>query len=160
MMNSKVLIPLPSIYPYKIEKEPIFKHFRTFSPLIIQAKGEFSMDFPCVKPTPTIKPFMKEPQIVSYIRTGSAPRIVCCLNDEEIWMSNSLIGNIINLNNIDGDLVKSIQTKSGNPLSDITVTTSGDLIYTDSWDRTVNIVRDTHIETVIRLQGWVPLCVC
>lgn len=156
----KILFSLPSIYPYKIEKEPIYKHFQTFSPLIIRAKGMFSMDSPCVKPTPTIKPFMNEPQIVSYIRTGSAPCVVCCLNDEEIWMSNSLIENIINLNNIDGDLVKSIQTKSGNPPSDITVTTSGDLVYTDSWDRTVNIVRDTHIETVIRLQGWIPCCLC
>lgn len=157
------MIPLPSIYQYKIDKEPIYKHFRSLSPLIIRMNGGNCMDnYPWVKPAPTIKQFMNEPQIVSYIKTKSASRKLSCLNDEEIWKSNSLMEfeNTMNLYNIDGDLVQSIQIKSGNPSIDITVTKSGDLVYTDRWDRTVNIVRNTHIETVILLHGWVPCCVC
>lgn len=53
--------------------------------------------------------------------------------------------------------MKSIQTKSGNWPMDITVTRNGDLVYTDSIDRTVNLVNDKDdIEPVITLQGWKP----
>lgn len=69
------MIPLPSIYQYKIDKEPIYKHFRSLSPLIIRMNGGNCMDnSPWVKPAPTIKQFMNEPQIVSYIKTKSASR--------------------------------------------------------------------------------------
>uniref|UniRef100_A0A8W8JMB8 Tripartite motif-containing protein 2 n=1 Tax=Magallana gigas TaxID=29159 RepID=A0A8W8JMB8_MAGGI len=156
----KAMIPLPSIYPYKIDKEPIYKHFKSLSPLIIRMSGGYNIDDLLVKPAPTIKQFMNEPQIVSYIKTKSASRKLSCLNDEEIWTSNSLMENTMDLYNIDGDLVQSIQTKSGYPPIDITATKSGDLVYTDRWDRSVNIVRNTHIETVILLHGWVPCCVC
>ncbi|XP_061168973.1 uncharacterized protein LOC133178245 [Saccostrea echinata] len=44
--------------------------------------------------------------------------------------------------------------------SDIAVTKSGDLVYTDSSDRTVNIVKNKKIEEVIRLQNWIPTGVC
>lgn len=43
---------------------------------------------------------------------------------------------------------------------DLTVTKSGDLIYTDYSDITVNKVPSTQIEVLIRLRGWRPSGVC
>lgn len=37
---------------------------------------------------------------------------------------------------------------------------SGDLVYTDDGNRTVNIVRNTQIYTLIIMQGWEPRNIC
>ncbi|XP_062585813.1 uncharacterized protein LOC134247470 [Saccostrea cucullata] len=59
-----------------------------------------------------------------------------------------------------GSILKSVTTKSGNIPSDIAVTKNGDLVYTDTGDKTVNIVKNEKIEEVIRLQNWKPNGVC
>lgn len=43
---------------------------------------------------------------------------------------------------------------------DIAVTKSGDLLYIDIGDSTVNIVKETEIQTLIILQGLTPRSVC
>lgn len=58
------------------------------------------------------------------------------------------------------DIVKSVKTRTGNIPFDITVTRSGNLVYTDDFDKTVNIVKDTQIHTLIKLKDWIPLNVC
>lgn len=67
-------------------------------------------------------------------------RSLSCLNDEEIWICGE--NNILSLYNPQGKRVKTIPTKSGNCPIHITVTQNGDLVYTDSLDRTVNLVND------------------
>lgn len=64
------------------------------------------------------------------------------------------------LYNIQGELVKSIQTKSGNLPQDISVTRDGELIYVDHEDRSVNLVNNKRIKAVVRLQWWKPRNVC
>lgn len=64
------------------------------------------------------------------------------------------------LYNLKGELIKSIQTKSKNTPSDIEVTRSGDLVYVDYSDLSINIVRNSQINEVIKLQGWRPCNVC
>lgn len=60
-----------------------------------------------------------------------------------------------------GELLSSIQTKSGNWPWDIAITRSGDLLYTDPKDRTVNKVRSNQIQVVTRLESWwTPRSIC
>ena len=59
-----------------------------------------------------------------------------------------------------GELLKSIQTKSGNMPADIAVTRSGGLVYTDRRDRSINLVSGTQIQTLITLWGWKPDGLC
>uniref|UniRef100_A0A8W8IGX3 Tripartite motif-containing protein 2 n=1 Tax=Magallana gigas TaxID=29159 RepID=A0A8W8IGX3_MAGGI len=104
---------------------------------------------------------MDVPRVITSIDTGYEYGVygVTCLDDTKIW-THSGGDNMMNLYNHQGKQVESIQTKSGNTPTDKAVTRSGDLVYTDYKDRTVNKVKNTQIQTVIRLQGWKPHGVC
>lgn len=84
---------------------------------------------------------------------------VSCLTKEQAWTCN-LTDRMIRLYNLQGNLVKEIEPKSGDGPWNIAVSKSKDLVYTDYTEETVNIVPDTEIETVISLRGWRPHGVC
>nr|XP_034330784.1 uncharacterized protein LOC117690520 isoform X2 [Crassostrea gigas] len=109
--------------------------------------------------SPTDRPLIDVPRIITEINTkfgglGS----MSCVSDEKLWTRGG--DNIVRLYNLQGGLVESVQTKSGNHPRDIAVTRSGNLVYTDYNERTVNIGDNSQIQTVIRLQGWRPSGVC
>ncbi|XP_061184357.1 uncharacterized protein LOC133192357 [Saccostrea echinata] len=84
---------------------------------------------------------------------------VACLSDKKIWTSGD--ENTIKLYSINqGSLLKSITTKSRCTPYDIAVTKHGYLVYTDPSDRTVNIVKNEEIKTIIKLQHWSPGNIC
>lgn len=64
------------------------------------------------------------------------------------------------LYNIYGKVVKTCQTKSGNKPWDIAVTNTGDLLYSDDRKKTVNVVKNTQIQEMIRFKSWRPLSPC
>lgn len=82
-----------------------------------------------------------------------------CLTNDRLWTC-SLTDKIIRLYNLQGNLLRKIQPKSGDGPWNIAVSKSGDLVYTYYTEGTVNKVTDTKIETVIGLQGWRPHGVC
>ncbi|XP_062617497.1 uncharacterized protein LOC134279152 [Saccostrea cucullata] len=110
-------------------------------------------------PSPPVRQLLDEPETVTTIDTGY--KYLCnvvCLSDKEIWTrGNDYTMKLYSINQ--GLLLKSIITKSGNIPWDIAVTRSGDLVYTDTSDRTLNIVKNERME-VIRLQNWCPYNVC
>ncbi|XP_062598209.1 uncharacterized protein LOC134259624 [Saccostrea cucullata] len=96
---------------------------------------------------------------LNYPRTSNYPGNVACFGNEMTWLSvNSDIMTLYRFNH--GLQVKTIKTKSGNNPSDIAVTHSGDLVYTDYRDGSVNIVNNGGIKEMIRLQYWRPHGVC
>lgn len=76
---------------------------------------------------------------------------------ENIWSCRR--DGVIRMYNLQGELVKSIQTKL-EKVWDIAVNINGDLVFTSDMDKTVNIVKNTQIHTLIRLQSWIPCNVC
>ncbi|XP_062599993.1 tripartite motif-containing protein 2-like [Saccostrea cucullata] len=156
----KVNVPLPSYSPHQINTEQLHQMFGSLSALFITTEEHgYTMKTPEAVSCPPVKPLIDEPELITTIDTGyNHLYSVTCLSDDEIWTGGG--DEIMKLYNLQGKLLKSIQTKSGYIPRDIAVTRSGDLVYTDPNTRTVNIVKDDQIHEVIRLQWWRPLNVC
>ncbi|XP_065926846.1 tripartite motif-containing protein 2-like [Magallana gigas] len=158
----KLTVSLPNFTPQKINPEQLYQQFGSLSAFSITTEEHgYTMETSEAGSSP-LKPLLDEPQIISTIQTQYkyyGLTSVTCHSDEEIWMC-SYNNKMMSLYNLQGELVKSDQIKSGNYPWGIAVTRSGDLVYTDYNDSTVNIVKNTQIQTVIRLQGWRPRGVC
>ncbi|XP_034333306.2 tripartite motif-containing protein 2-like [Magallana gigas] len=159
----KLAVTLPKFLPRKIDKGHIYKEFGSLSELAIESeKDGYEMDSQVAQSSSLERPLADEPRIITNIYTEyrgiNEFRNVSCLIDTEVWTCG--IDNVMRLYSLKGDVVKSVQTTSGYDPQDIAVTSSGDLVYTDKDDRTVNIVKNKKIKTVIRLQGWRPRSVC
>uniref|UniRef100_A0A8W8MP14 B box-type domain-containing protein n=2 Tax=Magallana gigas TaxID=29159 RepID=A0A8W8MP14_MAGGI len=160
----KLTVSLPNFTPQKINPEQLYQQFGSLSAFSITTEEHgYTMETSEAGSSP-LTPLLDEPRIISTIQTQyrGFPNVltsVTCDSDEEIWAC-SYNSKMMSLYNLQGELMKSVQTKSGNNPRDIAVTRSGDLVYTDTYDRTVNIVKNTQIQTVIRLQGWRPRGVC
>nr|XP_034327216.1 uncharacterized protein LOC109619815 [Crassostrea gigas]XP_034327217.1 uncharacterized protein LOC109619815 [Crassostrea gigas] len=156
----KLKVSLPNFRPQEIHTDQLIKQFGSLSALSFTTEEQdYSMPPQGAESSPPDRSLVDVPQVITAIDTGYRNLFgVTCLNDTEVWTRGN--GNMTKLYNLQGELVESIQTKSGNHPQDIAVTRSGDLVYTDRDDRTVNIVKNTQIQTVIRLQGRRPLGVC
>lgn len=109
------------------------------------------MDAPGAMSSLQERPLLDELQIITEINTefGDSHMLgnVSCLTDDEVWTCGK--DRIMRLYNLQGKLVKSIQTKSGQIPGDITVTQNGELVYTDYHDITVNIEKNTQTQTLM-----------
>nr|XP_019918221.2 uncharacterized protein LOC109617221 [Crassostrea gigas] len=163
ILPPKLTVSLPRFIPQKINREQICQQIGSLSALSIKTEEHgYTLDSSGAESSPPDRPLIDVPRIITEINTeyGESNKLDCvsCLSDDELWSRGR--DNMMRLYNLHGKLVKSIQTKSGNRPGDIAVTQSGELVYTDPNDRTVIIVKNTQIQTVIRLQGWRPLNVC
>ncbi|XP_065929995.1 tripartite motif-containing protein 2-like [Magallana gigas] len=153
----KLTVTLPSFSPKKIDKHQIYEHFGSLLELSIETEEHnFTLR---TEHSPAERSLIDVPQIITEIKTDYKYAVnVSCLSDADIWTRGS--SKILKLYSLQRGLLKSIQTKSGNRAYDIAVIRNGDLVYTDGTNRTVNIVRNEEIQTVITLKGWRPFGVC
>ncbi|XP_062592828.1 uncharacterized protein LOC134254321 [Saccostrea cucullata] len=156
----KVKFSLPIFSPHHGNKEQLNQMFGSLSALSITTDEHgYIMKTPEAASCPPIQPLIDEPELIITIDAGYDPLYsVTRLSDEEIWTCGE--DKIMKLYNLQGQLLKTIQTKSGNIPCDIAVKRSGDLVYTDHDTRTVNIVKNKQIQEVIRLQEWKPYYIC
>ncbi|XP_078320177.1 uncharacterized protein LOC111115191 [Crassostrea virginica] len=142
-------------FPGRINRDHLQEEFGSLSkPSMTKEERVYTMD------QPSNKSFLEDPKVINSINTDYYQLYaVTCLTDEEIWTSGS--DDIIKLyDSFKGILQKSVQTFSGNIPSDIAVTESGDLLYTDYNDRSVNIAKEDKIQQLVRLEEWRPQSVC
>eukprot|EP00105_Crassostrea_gigas_P042087 XP_019926235.1 PREDICTED: zinc finger protein RFP-like [Crassostrea gigas] len=135
----KLKVSLPNFRPQKIHTDQLIKQFGFLSALSFTTEEQdYSMPPQGAESSPPDRSLMDEPRVITAIDTEYVYLYnVTCLNDTEIWTHGE--DNMMKLYNLQGELVESIQTKSGKYPYDIAVTRSGDLVYTDYIDRTVNI---------------------
>nr|XP_019926473.2 E3 ubiquitin-protein ligase TRIM71-like [Crassostrea gigas] len=164
ILPPKLTVTLPSFSPQKITKELIYQQFGSLSELSIKTEDDsFTLDSPSAESPSQDRLFIDVPRIIMDINTeyeGSNNALYClsCLSDEDIWTSGN--NKMIQLYNSRGELVKSIQTMTRNSPIDIAVIGSGDLVYCDYNDKSVNIINDTQVDTLIRPWGFRPVGVC
>ncbi|XP_061171173.1 uncharacterized protein LOC133180717 [Saccostrea echinata] len=156
----EINVSLPSFSPHQINTDQLHQMFGSLSALSITTEEHgYTIKTLEAVSCPPVKPLLDEPKLITIIDTEHKYlHSVTCLSDEEIWTRGD--DKIMKLYNLQGKLLKSIQTKSGNKPRGIAVTRSGDLVYTEPDTRTVNIMKNKQIQEVIRLQGWKPRYVC
>jgi hypothetical protein len=107
--------------------------------------------------SPPVKPLLDEPRLIATIDTGyDRLHSAACLSEDKVWTQGD--NKTMKLLNLQGEILMSVLTKSWGIPWDIGVTRDRDLVYTDF--KTINLVKDKEIQTVITLQGWTPLYVC
>ncbi|XP_056005833.1 E3 ubiquitin-protein ligase TRIM71-like [Ostrea edulis] len=150
----KVQVTLPSLSPQKINTEQLREIFGSLSPLSINTEEQgYIMKSAEAVSSPPVKPLLDEPRVTATIDTGYSRLYgVSCVSEEQVWTRGD--NEIMKLLNLRSKLLTSIQTKSGRQPGGIAVTRDGDLVYTDYRDKTINLVKNKEIQTVITLQRW------
>lgn len=166
---------VPSFIPQRINTEQLFEHFGSLSGSRLTTECDLAMQTSAMPSSSGIS-IRYDSQIITTLETGYENlNHVTCLSDNEVLTQGN--SNILKLYDLQGNLRQSIKTKSGNTPYDIAVTNDGDLIYIDSKDKTVNLVKKTimqkvsrprrwwkrepqEIHEMFRLQEWKPLRVC
>ncbi|XP_048755780.2 uncharacterized protein LOC125666627 [Ostrea edulis] len=156
----KVRVTVPSFTPQKINKDQLNQIVCSLLSLSVNTEehGDTVKSAEAASPPP-VKPLLDDPRLTATIDTGYDYLFsVSCVSEEQVWTCGDC--NIMKLLNLQGKLLTSIQTESGDEPWDIAVTRDGDLVYTDNYNKTVNLVKNEQIHTMIRLQMWKPLYVC
>ena len=158
-------VTLPTFISQEINKEQIHKHIGILAKLaVVFPTGELfenkaittEEDGSFAKSTDdVVTPLIYEPLIISVIDTNFGRlNSVACFSDEEIWT----LGNekSIKLFNLQGELINSVRTKTGNKPVGIAVTKNKNLVYTDHKDKSNVLPRDSESGTCITLRDWKP----
>ncbi|XP_052705432.1 uncharacterized protein LOC128181172 [Crassostrea angulata] len=158
-MPPNLRVSLTNFGPREINIDQLIEEFDSLSALYFKTKEQdYSMLTKGAESFPPDRSLMDVPQVITVINTGyKYLHGVICLNDENVWTNGD---DSIKLFNLQSELVQSIHTKTGKEPRDIAVTKSGDLVYTDYHERTVNVVKNTQVETLISVGHWKPHGVC
>ncbi|XP_062573524.1 uncharacterized protein LOC134235409 [Saccostrea cucullata] len=108
----------------------------------------------------SMRELLEKPRVIATIPTGIQPLCqVACVGKDEAWVSGGF--GIIRRVDIHGSLQEPVSAEFVLSPYEISVTRQGELIHIDSFNGTVNIVRDGRTEVLITPpQGWTPGGLC
>nr|XP_022301632.1 uncharacterized protein LOC111109702 [Crassostrea virginica] len=146
ILPAQFQVTLPNFTPQEINREQIHQQIGFLSKQAITY------------------PLLDKPRILTDIQIEFGRlRSVSCLSDNEFWTCGNN-DKILRLYNLQGELMRYVQTKSGNVPHDVAVTRSGGLVYTDPGDRSINLMRVTQrkkrVNKLVTLRGWRPYDLC
>lgn len=145
-------VKFPCFSSKKINREHLGQQFGLLSAFSIESQ-EYDYKNSAAS---DIRSLLDQPKVITTVDTDFGKLFsVTCLTDEQIWTRGD--DSIIKLYSLRGEILDSFRTKSGNIPRDITVSSSGHLVYADFDDRTVNIAKNKQILQVLRLQRWRPI---
>nr|XP_022310013.1 tripartite motif-containing protein 45-like [Crassostrea virginica] len=115
----KLKISLPNFLPQKINREELLKQYGSLSPTSIETEEQkYTLPSPGTESSSPARPLLDVPSLIADIPTMGKLYRLSYLSDEEIWTSG-VNNKIMKLYNLKGELLKSVQTKSGNMPQDI-----------------------------------------
>ncbi|XP_062587376.1 uncharacterized protein LOC134249018 [Saccostrea cucullata] len=154
ILPPKQKIVSPIFYPREIDAQNLCDQFGYLSPLYatIENSKDEATENGSSQATHSV---CNEPELITTLHTKYVCHTLACLNDDKIWTC-SKYQNTMKLITVQGTLLKLLKTKSGKCSEDIAVTNSGDLFYTDSFTKTVNLVKDNIVQEVVTLADWRP----
>ncbi|XP_048764863.2 E3 ubiquitin-protein ligase TRIM71-like [Ostrea edulis] len=143
ILSPKIKVTLPSLSTPRINTEKLNEVFGSLTSLSVTTVGSL----------------LAEPRLTAAINTGYKELYnVCFLSGDRVWTQGD--NETMKLLNFQDKLLTSIETDSGKWPQDIAVTRDGNLVYTDIYNKTVNLVKDKHIQTIVKLKEWRPYSVC
>nr|XP_022308240.1 E3 ubiquitin-protein ligase TRIM71-like [Crassostrea virginica] len=157
----KLKISPPNFQPQKINREQLLKQFGSLSSLSIETVEQgYTAPSSEDETSHPARPLLDVPRLIADIPTSGYDYLynVSGLSDEKFWTRGN--NEIMKLYNMKGEVIESVQSKSGNMPADIAVTQKGGLVYADYNDSSINLVRGSQIQTLITLLGWTPLSLC
>ena len=156
----KLKISLPIFKPKEIKRNQLVELLGSLSHLSIETEVQgYTVPSSGAEFCHQDRPLLDVPQLITELKTGFANVYdVFCLSDEEILVRCGK--NFRKLYHLHGELEKSVQIKLGDWIDGIAVTRSGDLVCTDYAKRSINLVSNNQVQTLIRLQGWLPSNIC
>lgn len=135
ILPPKLVVSIPKFSFQKIDREKLFKKFRSLTAFSIttEERKPISLESPKTASSSINRPLILKPQTLATIETEyDLLYDVTCLSDEQIWTLGN--NNIMKLFNLDGKLLETFHTTLGKWQSNIVVTRTGEVAFTDNND--------------------------
>ena len=155
-MPSKPCISYFNFEPKEIDGKQLFGLFGSLSytpketmkhDIMVQSKESMI--------SPPNKKLLNVPVLVKDIDTSYEKlHSVTCLSDEQIWSCG--LDSVISLYSLQGEVLALVKSATNSIPQDIALTQNGELAFTEYGNRSINIVKNSKVETMVKLQGWKP----